>query len=191
MSQLSSRVWKTPWTLQMVILLNGVSGSKSFLRTRRSAHTILCRFVVCLVMVQKSGVKNPLVNHRIAVAGMTSTFSIGNTSSFRVHFPASYVCLPECLMCLHRISSHFLRRLSKTSAVVEVPYGSVENGCYTARWLENIWSPSIVCTKLIRPCERNDWFAQPVVQVGFCDRSVFQWFFFLNHQQAEMIIHMS
>ena len=121
MSQLSSCVWKTPWTVHMVILLNGVSegllGSKSFLRTRRSAHTILCRFVVYLVMVQKSGLKDPLVNDNIAVAGMTSPFSIGNTSSFRVHFPASYVCLPECLMCLHAISSHFLRRLSKTSAV--------------------------------------------------------------------------
>ena len=29
-----------------------------------------------------------------------SQFSIGNTSSIRVHFPASYVRLPECTGCL-------------------------------------------------------------------------------------------
>ena len=37
----------------------------------------------------------PLVNkHRNGI----SPFSIGNTSSIRVHFPASYVSLPECNM---------------------------------------------------------------------------------------------
>ena len=38
--------------------------------------------------------KYPLVNDHIAIAGI-STFSIGKKSSFRVHFPASYVSLPE------------------------------------------------------------------------------------------------
>ena len=39
------------------------------------------------------------INEHIAIAGMTSQFPIGNAhiDSFRVHFPASYVRLPECI----------------------------------------------------------------------------------------------
>ena len=50
-----------------------------------------------------------LVNDHIdiAIAGISPIFNRSHTSSIRVHFPASYVRLPECIF-LHDVNGSFL-----------------------------------------------------------------------------------
>ena len=50
--------------------------------------------ILLVLQVVKS--QYPMVNDHIAIAGISPFVLIGNTSSIRVHFPASYVRLREC-----------------------------------------------------------------------------------------------